>query len=364
LLDQAAALSKLAEAVQAGDRGLALVHELGDAAAEVAARTTQGWNRTQLGDLEGARRTLEEGLSLARSLGFERGQAGLLGNLAIVYTRTHELPAAVAAHERALEIHVLLGDKAMQGRTLHNLGRTLSELGDLPGARRRMEESIALRRALGDKQGLARSLGSLGAMLVEQDDLEAAEKATREALSLAEENRLQATAATYRVSLGDVLRERGRLLEAEALERAGIAQHRKEGRTDFTASGLAILAETQLAAGRPLDALRSVEEARELVARSRDRTTTAYVEMVSAYVRALAGEPAQRAQALRELEAAAERLGKASALELQLMARLYLGLALRQAGAAGGRAQLLALAADAEQRGYLRIAREARAAAR
>jgi predicted ATPase len=138
--------------------------------------------RRECGDLEGARRLLDEALRHFASLGDERGRADVLVRLAHLEI-TEGLPAEARAHlERALELRRLMGDRRGVGMALAGLGRVETAAGDFERAQRQLAEARDLFRRAGDFWALTSSLWSTADLELARGDLDAAESALEEAL--------------------------------------------------------------------------------------------------------------------------------------------------------------------------------------
>jgi predicted ATPase/DNA-binding winged helix-turn-helix (wHTH) protein len=110
-----------------------------------------GFVRKLAGDLAGARKHYEKGLSLYRSAGLERDAAQLCGTLADTNWALGELDAAVAGFREAIALMrgSNKGTKLILGVNLTNLAGVLVERGDFDEALSAGREGIELRKTAG-----------------------------------------------------------------------------------------------------------------------------------------------------------------------------------------------------------------------
>jgi predicted ATPase/DNA-binding CsgD family transcriptional regulator len=147
------------------------------------------------GDHEVARRSLEEALSLSRSLGDQHIRADALIHLAFVLddgnpTRRAEL------EQEGLEISRELGDTWWTALALLSSGIRALGRGDLALARQRLEESLGLWEQLGDSRFIAQSLNALGDVARTEADYErAADLYSRSLASLQHQANAEGTAS-------------------------------------------------------------------------------------------------------------------------------------------------------------------------
>jgi tetratricopeptide (TPR) repeat protein len=201
---------------------------------------------------------------------------------------------------------------------LSNVANVVETEGDLAGARKNYEEALAMRKAIGEKGEMASSWVSLATLSIEEGHAPAAEQPAREA------------AEEFRNEKSDV-------------DEAG---------------ALAAVARSLLKQGRVPDAESTIRRARILVEKSADIESRVPVLILAARIDAAAGKSAVAEQSLESLLAQATALGNVS---LGFDVRLALGEIELKAGKDAGRERLAALEKEATVRGFLLIAREARA---
>jgi tetratricopeptide (TPR) repeat protein len=113
------------------------------------------------GDLEGARRLLEEGLRAAREGGDVRYVGAALARLGAVALAAGAHEPAASRLEEALAVQRELGDSFSVAGTLLVLGQLEQEAGDHDAARSRLEESLEVAQAAGDRTGMCSALERL-----------------------------------------------------------------------------------------------------------------------------------------------------------------------------------------------------------
>jgi hypothetical protein len=155
---------------------------------------------TNLGDLDAAKRELEQAWTRAREIGWRREEDAALTGLGRVLGRLGDVGEGRRHLDRALALARETGDRATEASALHELGVLETLDGSHGAARERLAEALALWTALGDADGevatrlvLART--HLG------DDPERARTLLLAALERAEAARLTADATLARCLL-------------------------------------------------------------------------------------------------------------------------------------------------------------------
>ena len=128
----------------------------GTPAARAKAQTQTANLALNQGDLETARRMLEESLEVHRQTGDDRMVATALGLLSVVTLRSGDIDTALAETRETLDAARRAGHAYMESAALWQLGVCLAAQGELDEAERTLEEAVDLARRLGD----ARSVGN------------------------------------------------------------------------------------------------------------------------------------------------------------------------------------------------------------
>ena len=107
------------------------------------------------GDLETARRMLEESLPVHRREGDDRMVATTLGLLGTVALLGGDTDTALAVTREALDAARRAGSAYVESACLWQVGVCLAVRGELDEAERTLEEAVDLARKLGDARGVA-----------------------------------------------------------------------------------------------------------------------------------------------------------------------------------------------------------------
>jgi len=257
----------------------------------------------------------EKALQVYRSLDDRAGIARSLDNLADVQVTQGQYRKALSNFREALRIHRDLGNRRRVAGAHNGIGRVQFWQYEYEDALERLWKAVRIYREIGDRSSVAGSFNDVGLVYQKQGRYEEAETVLRKALRVHRdiEDR-HSTAATLH-TLGEVERARGK--EAEALRRYREAHriHQELGSTAGVAKTLAGIGNVRLAQDRLAEAdsilRRSVElteqllrtasgdERRDYLAKKIDR----FHALVTTQVRA--GRPTA---ALRTLERSRARL--------------------------------------------------------
>jgi tetratricopeptide (TPR) repeat protein len=141
---------------------LAMFEDLGDERGVAEARYDAGFGLAIQGRLEEAIAMLRSSKALFEKLGDRRAMADSLFGLAVMYLFTAaDLEMARDTGEEALSIHRELGDLFGVTGSLYVVGRAATQLGDLDTGRACFLEALAIEEAFNERTGLALSLDNL-----------------------------------------------------------------------------------------------------------------------------------------------------------------------------------------------------------
>ncbi|MCA9649863.1 MAG: tetratricopeptide repeat protein [Myxococcales bacterium] len=258
------------------------------------------------GDLDGARRELENALAEARKRlpADHTDMLVIRGNLAVALTKAGDTAAATAMYEELLEAQrrVLGPSHPDVGATAFNLGNAALEDRRLADARRWFEEARRVWTAAFGEGHVQVSfpLGALGEVARRRGELEDARRLQLEALQLREGTLGSEHPALCDVldELGEIAREQGDLGSAEEQLRRSLGLRRSAGdpRVDVT---LTKLGRVLVEAGKREEGIAMLEEAIELRSKAGvDPLKRAETELVLA--RVMVTEDRTRAKALAE----------------------------------------------------------------
>ncbi len=223
----------------------------------------------RLGDLDMARRRLEQAAAVDRRAGDKRASLLLLGARARLALRAGDVAAARDFGEDLLRRSRQMGARGIEAWALYELGRAQRAAGDLPAARASFQGSLRKSGEVGD--------------------------ALQSAVTRLELARLELSAE--------------RPGEAAGLARAVAAWAAPRNLTGLEAQAHAVMAEALLAEGRTAEAVAAAERARHLVRATQDRELALVTAAPLARTEAAAGDLAGGLQDLRAAIAEAERIG-------------------------------------------------------
>ena len=157
-----------------------------------------------LGDLQTARRWMEQSLAIRRTLGDRWGIGQVLNNLATIETIERNYEAARTVTEESVAIWREVGDPWGLSRALGNLGEVLMVEGDVAAATAALDECLTLARAINDVQLMSWQRHHLAGLLLQSAEYGRAEELLLESETLQRE-------MGDRYALGRVLADLGML---------------------------------------------------------------------------------------------------------------------------------------------------------
>ncbi len=339
-------------------QALGTFREIGDRRGEAAALTdiiNLDW--LQAGNLPLVEGELEQLRTLYQDVGDQAGIAWALNGMGTVAWDRGDLERSMDLHQQALAICRKIDKPAWEAWSLESIGDVLHSRGDLAAAQRAYEEAIAIRKRVQDPSGRARTLNALSGLLFDMGHLEQAQEAAQEAMAIQVKLGENETRAATALSLADVLIESGRAEEAVPLVREASTQFEKSRETGNEALAQGSLVRALLALGRNGEAQQAATRARSLL-RGAELNEGLPAEIACARADAASG---RGAQARKEVEAILQKAVRIGWVNFQLDARLALAeIDLGSVDEARGRTELRALARDAGEKGFGRIAQRAR----
>lgn len=167
------------------------------------------------GQIEQARKTLEENLAARRELGDRRGEGRVLAQLGLMERLAGHMAEAARYFEQGLAIRQAEGDFAGEAYDLSQLGQIAKTRGHLDEAEQYFTRSLELRRKAGDRAGEADDLGYLGDVGRLRGDTDIAAGFFRQSLEKARAAGYPRAEATAYSHLGQLERVRGNLDQAQ-----------------------------------------------------------------------------------------------------------------------------------------------------
>jgi predicted ATPase/DNA-binding SARP family transcriptional activator len=189
------------------------------------ALNTAGFLLYLLGDTDLARQTLEEALSIQRTLEDNASLAWSLQFLGLVLAYDQEYDLADATFQEGLALTRKLGG-IHTNNFLHFLGDICLQKGDYFRAQNIYEESVNVLRAIGSKSFLAYPLRRLGYLALEENDIPKAKRYFKESLAINIEVGDKRAVAASLTSLAALAISINRQVVAASLY--GVVEHRLE----------------------------------------------------------------------------------------------------------------------------------------
>ncbi len=309
------------------------------------------------GDHAGQVAALEDTIPLLRERGSQRDLAMALANLCDSMTKVGALQQALGHCEESRDIARAMRDPSSYGYASLQCAKVRLALGELEEAKRRMKEAVASAREVGDKDMLVSMLLSACTLYRTRGEVADAKQALDEARATNESIGHDQTYVT--LFAADLELGEGRLAEAEARVQPIV----QKGQAPFASVALAFVAEADLERKKYAEAADAVERAQKDTSVATDTDRRIQLLSLAAQAYAALGSPRLGATTA-QLEELAKRAKTEGNVEAQLAIRLARAESDRLAQPHKGRGELLALAQEAEHRGFVLIARRARQRAR
>jgi eukaryotic-like serine/threonine-protein kinase len=360
----------------------------------------RAWLLEKLGRLEEADKAIHGARDLYLAAHDQRGVADATTGEAIALMFRGDYFSARQRYQEALAIHQEIGNKHSVAGELHNLSEVALHLGDVRGAVQKSEEALRTYQDVRDENGVALAKIGLGDGLLTEGKLFEARKMYEEALDTCRQNVNRDREADALMGLGQVLREQGEAHAAwesetrakeifqeigdktpearaelhlaqllldrgengeavKAIQRAQeLLSKTTSPRDDATAKIL--LSQTLLASGKIPEARESISHSLQFAERSRDLEILLTSRVMAARIDVAAGNPAQRQQAAKQLNAVAQQAKVAQFAYPALEARLTMGeMELKSGNPSSGRLHLEVLQEEASSQGFLLMVQKA-----
>jgi len=311
------------------------------------------------GDLSGAETQFEQARAIFHEIGDKDYEGFALTNIASVLLLRGELSEAKISSERALALFREIGDKDGQAYALVATGSALAQQGNLAAAVKSYNESLKFSREISDKSIIGYATHGLAGVALLKGDLAEARKQCLDSLKIREEIGEKASAAESRVALAELEMEEGQPRVAEMSARRAIEEFRVEKLADNEFLAQAVLVRALLAQDKTAEAEREIDRLASPAAGSQNAEARLKFRIAAARARAATTRNADAKKDLEGVLAEATQLGLS---QYRFEARLALGEAkMKSRETAAGREHLQALEEDATAKGFLLIARKARA---
>ncbi|TDD01560.1 ATP-binding protein [Nonomuraea diastatica] len=177
-------LLRLNEAAEYFYQALAAVRGCKDRRGEAKVLGNIAMNAIDTQDYETARKRCEQALAAVVDSGYERGHAHTLDTLGEAHFGLGAIASAIECWHQALVINRRSGALFVQATNITNLGRAYSALGDHENAIKHHLEAISVCRAIENPRGEAMAIFNLGRAYLSQGRLTDAEAAWQESLAI------------------------------------------------------------------------------------------------------------------------------------------------------------------------------------
>ncbi len=316
----------------------------------------------ELGQLASAKKAYEALAARAHEAGDATLQAEVLADLSFVLGRAGDLEAARRVVDQALALGRDAASEPAIVLGLEAEGALALRTGEVHKAREALEEAVRDLARLGFGARAVRATLALGELELQAGRPEEAQKHLEAAVERAGEGPLLALS---RARLADALVDLGRLEPALVAARSALEVATRGHRPDAVAAAHASIARALVAAGKLTDASAVIERAIASGEKSESLDVRLEVALVAARLRIQVRESGELQSVRDALEAALAEAHRAGALPAELDARILLGaLEQRQGRTEAARARLAAVDKAARDAHLLGIAQRAAAVLR
>lgn len=201
-----------------------------------------------------AMKAYRQSLDMRRRLGYEKGVALVLGNIAILQMETGSLQESLKTNEELLMLAQKQGDSLEMGRCFVHLGSVSYEMKDYPAALKHMFSALNIFERIGSSFGVSLIHSNIATVYQELNDFEKSRQHLHQALEIKlKENDLEGAAVAYSV-LGQVAAKEKNYPEAVRHFQLAL-RTAQEAKADIHIPGfLQSLAEASFSAGDPANA--------------------------------------------------------------------------------------------------------------
>jgi tetratricopeptide (TPR) repeat protein len=261
--------------LRTAERGVLAASQLGNPAAEAAARENLGDAHLRRGRVDDAVGHYERSVALWRERGDSPGLARSLAGLGSAHERRGQLGKAVACYDESLELRRGLDDVRATAWALERLGGAHREWRGHTQAVNAYRESLRLYQARGDRTSEARVRTELGITYQLQGDPKRALRELSRSLRVHGELGDDQGAAFVLGHLGEVQRELGQHAEAVRMFKQGQVLARSLGDRPGEIVALRRLGEVQSELGQDEEAAASFEQSAATARQLGDRAAEA-----------------------------------------------------------------------------------------
>ena len=293
------------ESLDMHEKALEVYRDLDDRAGIARSLDNLGDIQVTQGQYRKALTNFREALRRQRALGNRRRVAGAHNGIGRVQFWKYEYDEALDHFRTAVRIHRAVGDRSAVAGNLNDIGLVYQKQGRHADAETVLRKALRVHRDIGDRHSTAVTLHALGEVERARGNEAEAFRRYAEAHRINRELGNTAGVAKTLAGLGNVRLAQGRLAEADSILRRSVRLTEEllrtvsgDERRDFLAKEIDrfhALVTTQVRAGRPEAALRTLERSRaRLLAEhlSEDRSAARSIPSVDSLRRTLAAEEA------------------------------------------------------------------------
>ena len=352
------------KAVEASARAAQKARERGWKLMLAQALREQGEALLNQGNMNDARKKLDDAQQAARAVGDNDTAAHALFDLGKLQLQEEDLSGAESSLRQSLEIWQKSGDPRYAALSSMLLGTVSEAEGDVSGAQKACESALAVSRDLGDRETYGRMLLFLGDVLAVEGNLPQAHQKYNQAAAIMAELGGKIGEDRSDLAAAQLLIAEKHPLEAEAAVRRVLQDPHLQEAPDFKLAATTVLAQALLAQGRaaeaqqvlPVDGVGRVPT----LAAGINFGSGQELSILAERLRASSGKPVDIEAAIGRLQAILDESVKHQNVMRQFQARLALGeIEIKWGNKTAARAQLSALEKDAQSRGFGLIARQA-----
>lgn len=337
------------------DRALAIHRERGDQFSIARVLLNKGTAFYEQGNTAAALPLYEQALATFETIDAPYSEGVTLNQLGALAFNRGDLETAQTSYERALAQFDRASDVTGRAAVITNIGEVLECRGNLAKALERHNEALEINRAQNDPEGIAYDLFRLGEIHALQGDFVTARARYNEALEKYKAINYPSGVADSYVALASLDIDEGKATVAQESLRNAEAIFRKGELTDHLARALGVTAESLLAQGKRGEALAMANKALAQTPAANLRVRLP-IEITLARIRATSGKREDRNAALQSLGKTIAEAKRSFFVICELEARLAAAEIEKAAEAPDARRKLDALAAEARQMGFGRIA--------
>ncbi len=246
-------------------QALALCRESGQPFSEGLLLNNLALAHNRLGEPQKALESYTQALAYNRKIGNRNAEALVLLNTGTVYLDLGESRKAIELFQQAQQIWHETKNRQLEAMALNNLGLGYSRISETTLGIQYYQQSLELRKSLGDRFGQAVTLNNLGAVMLDAREYTKAFEHLQQSLTIAQENDDKESIALALQNIGAALLRSGKPHEALVSLTESVPLWQTTGNRSGTARALSLMAETEQALGRLLDAKAHFEQALEQV---------------------------------------------------------------------------------------------------